>query len=175
MTWWFWLVLAVVLLFGFVVVRGAPYVPSHRRFVRQALTKLYTLDKNDVLVDLGSGDGLVLRMAAEYGARAVGYELNPALVFISQVLARGNPHISTHLGDMWFVDLPTDTTVVYIFGVSRDTEKFSAKLQMAANKNAQKIWCITYGAKLPNKKSIRELDAHTLYLFEPDTLQAAKA
>ena len=167
MTWWFWTVLFVVLLFGFVVVRGAPYVPSHRRFVRLAFTKLYRLSDKDVLVDVGSGDGIILRLAAERGAQAIGYELNPALVVVSQVLAKGDPKIKTKLADFWLVDLPKETTIVYAFAVSRDVAKLERKMQQTANKNRQNIWLMTYGAKLHSKEPTKLLHAHTLYLFEP--------
>ncbi|HEU4716091.1 MAG TPA: hypothetical protein VFS14_04660, partial [Candidatus Saccharimonadales bacterium] len=68
-----WILCAVVLLFGFVVFRGAPYVPSHKKDVAIAFEELYEVGKNDVVVDVGSGDGIILRMAAKRGARAVGY------------------------------------------------------------------------------------------------------
>ena len=167
MEWWFWLVLSVVLLFGFVVARGAPYVPSHRRYVRLAFRDLYDLSDKDVLVDLGSGDGIVLRLAAERGARAIGYELNPVLVLVSKLLARGNPLVSTKVADFWLIDLPQETTVVYAFSVSRDIAKLEKKLQQTATKNGHAVWLITYGAKPKSLQPVRELHAHTLYRFEP--------
>lgn len=174
---WLWIVGAIILLFGFVVFRGAPYVPSHRRFVKTALTELYELSEKDTLVDLGSGDGIVLRVAAEQGARAVGYELNPALVLISQLLARGNENIETHLGDMWLVEIPDDTTVVYAFSVSRDMKKLERKVQQAANRLDRSLWLITYGLPIKGKKPTKELYAHRLYLFDPtkNPLQSGQA
>ena len=59
---WLWiLALIIILTFGVVVFHGSPYVPSHVSHVRQSLTELYNLSDKDVLVDIGSGDGLVLR------------------------------------------------------------------------------------------------------------------
>jgi len=85
---WGWIVGVAILLFGLIVFRGAPYVPSQKRYVRQAFDELYPLGIRDVLVDVGSGDGIVLRLAAERGAQAIGYELNPLLVIISRWLSR---------------------------------------------------------------------------------------
>jgi hypothetical protein len=164
---WLWIVAAIFILFGFVVFRGAPYVPSHRRFARQALSKLYHLKPDDVLVDLGSGDGVILRLAAQKGARAIGYELNPALVLISQLLARGDKRQSTILADMWLTDFPADTTVVYVFAVTRDAKKLTKKLQAHVDKHGEDLWCITYGAGLGSKEPVKTLQAHSLYLFEP--------
>jgi len=168
MPWWMAVVFLVVLLFGLVVFRGAPYVPSHRRFVRLALTKLYKLSSGDVLLDMGSGDGVVLRLAAERGARAIGYELNPALVMMSRLLARGNKKIQTRLADFWLIDLPIETTVVYAFVVTRDVAKLERKMQASVDAWGHSVWLITYGAQLKSKQPTEILHAHSLYLFEPE-------
>ena len=48
------LIFLVVLLFGIVVFRGSPYVPSQTAHVRAAFSKLYKLGNDDLLVDIGS-------------------------------------------------------------------------------------------------------------------------
>lgn len=171
MEWLLWLVAGIILLFCFVVVRGAPYVPSHHRFARQSLKELYPLSKKDVLVDLGSGDGIILRIAAERGAKAVGYELNPALVLITKLLSRGNKNVTVKTSDYWLVGLPKETTIVYAFAVSRDMAKLEKKMQQWTNENGHQLWLMTYGAKLNTKEPVRLLNAHSLYLFEPEPLQ----
>ena len=82
MMWW--ALLVIILLFCVTALTGAPYVPSHRHDVQQALTKLYRLGAEDCLVDMGSGDGVVLKVARQQGARAFGVELNPLLVLLSR-------------------------------------------------------------------------------------------
>ena len=156
----------IILLFGFVVFRGAPYVPSLHKYAETALDELYPVGKKDVLVDVGSGDGVILRMAAKRGARAIGYELNPILVIISRLLAKKHPRIQTHLADFWLVDLP-DETIVYAFSVTRDMKKMAAKLQQTADRAAHPIWLMTYGPSMSFKTPEKTLQAHTLYLFEP--------
>lgn len=169
-----YILLGIILIFGIVVFRGAPYVPSHRRFVRQAFTKkLYEVTTNDVLLDVGSGDGIVLRQAAARGARAIGYEINPILVAISRILSWKNKRIETRLSDFWRTTFPDDTTVVYAFAVTRDMPKLNKKMQSESNRLRRRIWLITYGADLPGKKPMKVLQAHTLYAFEP--LQEVKA
>lgn len=157
----------VVLLFGFVVFRGAPYVPSLHKYAEKALDELYPVGKKDVLVDVGSGDGVILRMAAKRGARVVGYELNPVLVLISRVLAGKNPLIQTRLADFWLVDLPDETTIVYAFSVTRDMKKMARKLQQTADRAGHPIWLMTYGPSMSFKTPEKILKAHSLYLFEP--------
>lgn len=170
---WFWVVAGVILVFGLVVARGAPYVPSHRRFAKQSLEELYPLGENDVLVDLGSGDGVVLRLAADKGARAVGYELNPILALVSRLLSWGNERIQVKAGDYWLSDLPANTTIVYAFFVSRDVRKLEQKIQAAANAFGRQLFVMTYGAKLTGKEPVKTLNAHSLYVFEPEALQGS--
>lgn len=167
MNWLFLLFVTVVLLFGFVVFFGAPYVPSKKRDIKLAFDELYRLSKKDVLVDIGSGDGVVLRMAQERGARAVGYELNPILVMISQFLSRRHIGVSTVLADFWRVQLPDDTTVVYTFGESRDIKKMAAKVQAEATRLNKSLVFISYGFAVPGWEPTRQTRAHFLYDITP--------
>jgi hypothetical protein len=164
---WLWLVLIIVLLFGFVTFRGAPYVPSQKRYVYQALRELYPLNDNDVLVDIGSGDGVVLREAAKIGARAVGYEINPILVIISRFLSRKYDQISINLVDFWLTHLPDDTTVVYVFSVTRDMKKIIKWMQNETNKLNRPIHLINYGSELKGVKIVKNVGAYHLYTFHP--------
>lgn len=167
MIWVFWLVTAVVLLFGFVVFWGAPYVPSKKRDVAKALDDLYPIGKKDLLVDIGSGDGVVLRMAATRGARAVGYELNPTLVVISRMLSRRQPRVTTVLADFWRVSLPDATTVVYTFGESRDIKKMAAKVEREATRLQKPLAFISYGFAVPGLTPAKKTGAHFLYHIAP--------
>lgn len=161
------IVAGIVLLFGFVVFVGAPYVPSKRREVEAAFSRLRPLDKNDLLVDLGSGDGLVLRAAARRGARAVGYELNPALVWISRWVSRRYPRIEVRTANMWRVSFPAETTVVYVFAVTRDIEKVARKVQTEANRLGRSLDCITYGSTFLAEQATGSQGGHTYYRFLP--------
>lgn len=54
-----------------------PYVPTTEAAVREML-KLAKVQKNDVLYDLGCGDGrIVIEAAKQYGARGVGVDIDP--------------------------------------------------------------------------------------------------
>ncbi len=57
-----------------------PYVPTPHPVVERML-EMADVDENDIVYDLGSGDGRILIRAAErYGARGVGIEIDPARV-----------------------------------------------------------------------------------------------
>jgi len=160
-------VIAVILLtFGVVVFVGAPYVPSLKKDVTKAFDGLYPLSENDVVLDVGSGDGKVLRAAAQRGARAVGYEINPFLVVISLLLGIGNSRVNTRLQNMWTATFPVNTTLVYVFAVSRDTVRISRKIQREADRIGKDIYVMSYGAKIPGAALQRAAGAHHLYLYK---------
>ena len=164
----------IVLLFGFVVFRGAPYVPSKRRDVKRAFSDLYQLDSSDVLVDIGSGDGVVLRLAAKQGIkRAVGYELNPILVLLSRWMSRRYTNVQIKLADFWLTSLPSDVTVVYVFGESRDINKMAKKVAREAAKQGRSIAFISYGFIVKDMSPVRTSGSHHLYQFDP--LQSKEA
>ncbi|MEO5950238.1 MAG: class I SAM-dependent methyltransferase [Candidatus Saccharimonadales bacterium] len=167
MIWIFWVIAIPVLLFGFVVFRGAPYVPSKKRDVILAFTQLYPLSKKDLVVDIGSGDGIVLRAAAMLGARAVGYELNPLLVMIARFLSRNQPDVQTILADFWRIKLPRETTVIYTFGESRDIKKMAAKIQNEATRLQKTLAFISYGFEVPGLTLSNKTNAHFLYHITP--------
>ena len=153
---------AVVLLFGFVAFTGAPYVPSRRRDLQKAFDELYQLKKTDVLVDIGSGDGVVLREASRRGARAIGYELQPLLVLISRWLSRHDEKVSVQLANFWRTPLPDETTVVYLFG---DVQY----LQYETNRLGRDIWLLSYGFEAAGLALHKTVGAHNLYLLQPQS------
>ena len=152
---------------GFVAFTGAPYVPSKRREVVRALSELYPLTKNDLLVDIGSGDGVVLREASARGARAVGYEIQPLLWFISVAASRKDKNVAVKFTSFWGADLPEETTVVYTFGDARDILKMYKKVQSEATRLGKPLAFISYAFEVPNVKAQKAHGAHYLYLVKP--------
>jgi SAM-dependent methyltransferase len=62
---------------------GIPPTASRARWIRKAL-HLVDLEPGETIYDLGAGDGRVLTIAArEFGARAVGYEIEPLHCIVS--------------------------------------------------------------------------------------------
>ena len=65
-----------------------PYIPTPQPVV-DAMLDLGEIQDGDVLYDLGSGDGRIpITAARKYGIRAVGIEIDPRLVSISNANAR---------------------------------------------------------------------------------------
>lgn len=162
-----WVLAILAVAFGFVVFRGAPYVPTKRRDLARAMGELYTLDDQDLLVDIGSGDGVVLAEAAKRGARAVGYELNPLLVLLSRLRLRKSDRTTVVLADFWRVHFPDDTTVVYVFGDSRDIARMAGKVQDEATRLGRALMFISYAIAVPGVEPIEKAGAHYLYKITP--------
>ncbi|XP_069763261.1 adenine nucleotide translocase lysine N-methyltransferase isoform X2 [Narcine bancroftii] len=84
-----------------------PYVPASSKQVQKVMTLLEGRSGN--VVDLGSGDGRIVIEASKRGFHpAVGYELNPWLIRLSQFHAwrAGNlAKVSFVKQDLWKVDL----------------------------------------------------------------------
>ncbi|MEN9208063.1 MAG: 50S ribosomal protein L11 methyltransferase [Gloeomargarita sp. GMQP_bins_120] len=67
------------------IAKDVPFVPTPQEVV-DAMLKLANVNSEDVLVDLGSGDGrIVISAVKNHGVkRAVGIEIDPALVALSR-------------------------------------------------------------------------------------------
>ena len=65
-----------------------PYVPTPPDVV-EAMLKLGSIAKGDIVYDLGCGDGRIVIMAAQkYGARGTGYDINPERIREAEENAR---------------------------------------------------------------------------------------
>ncbi len=90
------------------------FVPTRQAIV-EAMLRLAHVGREDVVYDLGSGDGRIVIIAAEkYGARGVGIELVPRLVEMSRELARQGEvadRVTFIEGDLFTADISAATVV----------------------------------------------------------------
>lgn len=156
----------VVVVLGFSVFFGAPYLPSRRSDVR-ALFEALPLTSGDVLLDLGSGDGVVLREARRYGARAIGVEIHPLFAGLSRVLSWRDRQVEIHTTNMWTMSFPGEVTLVYVFSVSRDGRKLRRMLEQETKRLRRPLRVVCYGSPLPGIEPVRVCGAHALYEFQP--------
>lgn len=161
-----WLIATIlILLFGLTVFRGAPYVPTHRRQVEKVLDML-DLEKGDVVVDLGSGDGVFLKAAAKRGLVAYGYEINPLLCLVAWVrCAPYRDRVHIRLRDFWFSSLPPNTKAVFVFAGGPFMSKLARKLEVEADKHAP-FYVASYGFELPGWHVIEQQEGINLYRIE---------
>jgi SAM-dependent methyltransferase len=103
------------------------FTPTWEPVVFEML-KLAGVTPDDVVYDLGSGDGRIVILAAQkYGARGVGIELDPRLVEISRQVARDAQltHKVTFIeADLFEADISPATVVTLYLSpsVNRDLE-----------------------------------------------------
>lgn len=97
--------------------KDVPYVPTVKSVVREML-KTANVTEDDVVYDLGSGDGRIPIMAAkEFGARGVGIEIDSALVAKARQKAKAAgvaDKVEFRQMDFFDVDL-SDATVVTLY------------------------------------------------------------
>jgi SAM-dependent methyltransferase len=91
------------------------YFASTRQPVADAMLALAGVRSDDVVYDLGSGDGRIVIIAAQkYGARGVGIEIDPTLVALSRQLAREGgveDKVTFVEADMFTADISPATVV----------------------------------------------------------------
>jgi SAM-dependent methyltransferase len=94
------------------------YFAPTRHAVADMMLKMAHTTPDDVVYDLGSGDGRILILAAQkYGARGVGIEIDPRLVEMSRVGAREGEvadKVKFIEGDLFTADI-SEATVVTLY------------------------------------------------------------
>ena len=159
----FWIIAIIVLVFCLTVIFGAPYVPSRNEEIKKAFKNLYPLGKNDLLIDLGSGDGKVLIAANKFGAKSIGIELNPILVAISRWRTRRINNAKVFCRDFFLYDFPSETTVVYVFGDGRDMPRIVRHIEKQAVKIGHPIYLISHAFKAKGYNAEKTHRAYYLY------------
>lgn len=158
------ILLLIVLPFGVGAVLGAPYVPILRRDSERIL-KIAHLKPGQTLVDLGSGDGRLLRAAAAQGVRCIGYEINPWLVFVSRIVCwRYRKLVTIHTADIWHTQLPP-ADVIYIFILDRYMARLGQKFEAEITRPTR---VISYVFTLPGRTPIEETHNTHVYEFGTD-------
>lgn len=117
----------------------APYVPTPPDVVERMLT-LARVGAEDVVYDLGSGDGrIVIAAAQKFGARGVGVEIDPRLFAEAEANARAagvQNRVRFLLQDALTVDL-SDATVVTLYLLSASNVKLRPLLTKQLRKGAR--------------------------------------
>jgi SAM-dependent methyltransferase len=157
------ILLAIVLPFGIGAVIGAPYVPVLRRDSRRVL-ELLDLKPGQTLVDLGSGDGRLLRAAAARGIRCIGYEINPYLVWVSRLVClRYRRLVTIHTADFWRTKLPP-ADAVYVFMLDRYMTRLDQKL---AHEAIRPLRLVSYAFDIPGRTPTKRTHNTFVYEYKP--------
>ena len=107
---------------------GAPYLPIFDRDAAAAM-ELAGVGEGTSVLDLGSGDGRILRAAARRGATAAGFEVNPIMFLISLILCwRWRRQLKVRLGNYWTANWPP-ADVISVFSTQRAMAKLQHELE----------------------------------------------
>ena len=113
------------------LLKRVPYVPTPQDVVEKML-ELAKVTPDDVVYDLGSGDGrIVITAAQKYGAHAVGIEINPDLYRQSSARIKElglDDRARVMCEDMFDVSLKR-ATVVAMYLLTSSNEKMRPKLE----------------------------------------------
>jgi SAM-dependent methyltransferase len=145
------------------------FVPTPIDVVERML-KLAEVTKSDVVYDLGSGDGRIVNLAAErYGARGVGVEIDPQLVWFSRRSAKRAQveHLVTFLNeDALTVDIAS-ATVVALYLSRNANLLLRPKLQRELRRGARVVsHTHDMGDWWPERvERVKRGEEHILYLW----------
>lgn len=135
---------------------AAPFVPSSRKTSRKMIDAA-DLKKDDIIYDLGSGDGRLVIMAARKGIKyAVGFEVNPLLnIFarIKAVLFR-LPNTKFYTRSIWNADL-SKCDKIFVYLLPKSMIKLEKKILEEMQEGS---FIISHSFSFPSLKPIKEID-----------------
>ncbi|MBX6334047.1 class I SAM-dependent methyltransferase [Candidatus Saccharibacteria bacterium] len=159
---WF-LVAAAILLLGFVVFFGPPYLPTLRRNIDSAF-ELLDLRPGQTLLDLGSGDGRVLIAAARRGINAVGIELSPVLFVLSWLRTRRyRKHVRIIWGNYFTVKWPP-ADAVFTFMIPRQMARLDQAIEAWRSKKPVRL--ASFAFVIPGKEPSAQKDGVFFYEYK---------
>lgn len=161
MTILIWIGIFFILIFSFVVAFGAPFLPTLKARTPEVF-ELLNLRPGQTLLELGSGDGRILRAAAERGIYAIGYELNPVLVLWSRLQTwRYRKLVTVHWGNYWMRKLP-QTDAIYVFLLNPYMKKLDTKIIQDTTK---KVKVVSFAFEIPGRTAIAQKNGLFLYIY----------
>jgi ribosomal protein L11 methylase PrmA len=132
------LVASIVVVLPFT--HGAMFHPSARIRVKTFLDNI-PMRKGSLLIDIGCGDGRVLREAhRRYGVRAVGFEINPLAYVLARIRTLGLRGVSVKMQNFWKVNL-SEADVIFCYLFPDIMEKLASKLKSELRPGTPVISC----------------------------------
>jgi len=147
--------------FAFVVAFGAPYVPTIKSHVPQALT-LLGIKQGQTMLELGCGDGRLLIAAAEKGINAVGYEINPLLAFYAFMRTRRyGGRVRVVWGNYWTKSWPP-ADGIFVFLLQSYMKRLDKKI---TQEYSHSVKLVSFAFRIPGKQIAAEQAGLYLYKY----------
>lgn len=150
----------VFVLFSFVIIFGAPFLPTLKKQVKSAI-KFIDLKPGQTLIDFGSGDGRIMIAAAEAGLNVIGYELNPILVVYAWLRTRKyKKQVKLVWGNYWKKPWPK-ADGIFVFLLDPYMDRLNTKIIQNYD---TPIKLVSFAFKLPNR--VENAEKNGLYLYK---------
>lgn len=137
----------------------APWWRTNKKTAR-AINRLAKVGKDDIVYDLGCGDGTALITATkEFGAKGVGIEIDPVRYFIAKNRVKFNKlnsRIEITKKNFFDVDI-SDATVIFVYLVPKALGRLLPKFKKELKKGTR-IVSYRYKINLPLEKYDKEND-----------------
>lgn len=159
-SWWALLLILLLLapsLYG--MLTGAPFVPTPNKRV-QTMLKLANLKPDELIYDLGCGDGRILLAAASQKAQAIGYEISPLTYLLAKIRTLLNKRIKVKFKSFWHEDL-SKADVVFCFLMTDSMKTFATKIWPQLKPGTR---VISHAFKLPDIKPEAAEEGILLYV-----------
>ena len=132
--------------------KGAPYVPTEKNVIDDILKKTKIVP-GSTFIELGSGDGRVVRRAAKlYAIHGIGVDINPELNLLARFFAKIQRlhHIEFRRENVLETDLKT-ADIIYIYLFPQLIEKMKDTL---LHETKSGVLIISHGFKIPFLSSL---------------------
>jgi 16S rRNA A1518/A1519 N6-dimethyltransferase RsmA/KsgA/DIM1 with predicted DNA glycosylase/AP lyase activity len=127
------------------------------------------VNENDILIDLGSGDGrIILEAAKKYQANAVGIEADPLRVFLSRLRIRLNDledKVDVVWGNFFKTDL-SKATVVTVYQGEWINNKLKTKFEKELDPRTR---IVSYSFTFDGWKPLKKDPESDVYLYKIHT------
>ncbi len=133
-------------------------MPARSHDVKKLLPELKITPETQY-IELGCGEGRVIREAAKAGAQAVGYELNPVLWAIAWLRCLPFPNAHVRLANFWSADL-SGADIVMVFLVPRTMQRLA---EIASRQMKPGSRLISYVFALPGHRPKRTIKPWLMY------------
>lgn len=150
------LLLGLFLVFTLIVpILTSPWLASRSRDILE-MFKLADLNQEDIVLDLGSGDGRLPLAASRVATRAVGVEINPFLNLLARFIAilSANGAVQFKQGNIMSESL-AGYSVIFAYLQPQQLEKLKDKLNQEANPGTK---FVTHVYKVPGWKPSKSVD-----------------
>ena len=174
----FLLILIVIIIFSFPQFSPIPYFPSNGKDIPLILEAL-NLRKNQTIIDLGAGDGIVIFQAArkalqdKLNTKFIAVEINPVLLFILYIRRLFHPNrnniqiVKRDMFTMSYTNLTSSTNVTFYIYIS---PWYIDKTVQNITKQIPSFDLVSYFYEvksLQTHNQERQIGVHDIYSYRP--------